>query len=102
MSTATTAQQHHLSRPVALAAAATVVVVGGLTALGVSLQNDSSSPSTPQVQNVTQPWKGCNDPTCLSGQQQNYLKDLQRSEKPAGPNVNHPTPIQPPGGLAGF
>jgi Spy/CpxP family protein refolding chaperone len=97
MSTASTTQQHHLSRPAALAAAATIAVVGGITALGVTLQHDSSAPSPPASQVRTSTWQGCTDPRCLTPQQRS---DIKNHEQNAPKAVTHPRSIQPPGGMA--
>jgi hypothetical protein len=57
MSTAINHQSHHhLGRQIAMAAAATVVVAGGATALGFSLsQNDATSPTAPGAPSLASP-----------------------------------------------
>jgi hypothetical protein len=57
MTTAISHQPHHrLGRQIAMAAAATVVVAGGATALGFSLsQNDAASPTAPGAPSLASP-----------------------------------------------
>jgi hypothetical protein len=57
MSTAISHQPHHrFGRQVVMAAAATVVVAGGATALGVSLsQNDGATPTAPSAPSLASP-----------------------------------------------
>ena len=43
MSTATVHHQHRFSHPIAMAAAATVVVIGGVTAVSIASSQDGSS-----------------------------------------------------------
>ncbi len=52
MSTATVHHQHRFSHPIAMAAAAAVVVIGGVTAVSIAASQDGSAtaPGTPAPQ----------------------------------------------------
>jgi hypothetical protein len=97
MSTASTTQQHHLTRPIALAAAATIAIIGGATAVGVALQNDSTAPSTPATHANSSHWPGCTDPRCLAPQQQQQNHPHKAHSQPY--YLHRPYSVRPlPGG----
>ncbi len=66
MSTATTSQHHSFPTSLALAAAsAAVVLVGGLTAYGISAAQDSTTPAQSTVSTSTTQNRMCPDSRCL-------------------------------------
>ncbi|HEY2880682.1 hypothetical protein [Nocardioides sp.] len=73
MSTAATTQ-HRFPHQIALAAAATVVVVGGVTAIGIAASQDSTTTPTGTT-SATHHWPGCTDPRCLPPDQRAHGQD---------------------------
>lgn len=65
MSTATTTHQHTFPTSLILGAASAVVLVGGLTAYGISASQDSTAPTHSQVSTSTTPHQQCPDVRCM-------------------------------------
>jgi hypothetical protein len=65
----TTATQHHFPHALAFAAASAVVVVGGLTAIGVAAYQDNTA-SHPSTSTTTTQNQQCPDPRCMPQSQQ--------------------------------
>lgn len=64
MSTAITTHQHRFAHPIAMAAVATVVVVGGATAVGVAVSHDGGTTAPTRSGTSTYDYQGCNDLRC--------------------------------------
>lgn len=82
--TATT--QHRFPHQIALAAGATVVIVGGVTALGLAISQDNAT-APAGTTSSTHPWPGCTDPRCVPPDQREH-----------GPSKGHPGQFPPPVG----
>jgi len=67
MSTATTTQQHSFPTSLILGAASAIVVVGGLTAYGISASQDSTAPTDSKVSTSTTHNQQCPDVRCMPG-----------------------------------
>jgi hypothetical protein len=65
----TTATQHHFPHALAFAAASAVVVVGGLTAIGVAAYQDNTTASHSPTSTATYNQQ-CPDPRCMPHAQQ--------------------------------
>jgi len=67
MSTATTTNQHSFPTSLVLGAASVAVVVGGLTAYGISAAQDSTAPTHSNVSTSTTHNQQCPDVRCMPG-----------------------------------
>jgi hypothetical protein len=66
MTTATTSRHRPFPTSFALAAASAAVVVGGLTAFGISEARDGTAPTQSTVNTSTTHVRTCHDTRCLS------------------------------------
>jgi hypothetical protein len=83
MSTATTAHQRSFPTSLMLGAASAVVVVGGLTAYGISASQDSTAPTHSKESTSTAHNQQCPDVRCLPSSQVHGYGTLFGSHEPA-------------------
>jgi hypothetical protein len=77
MSTATVHHHHRFSHPIAMAAAATIVVLGGASAVGLATSQDGTTPTAPTAPAVAP--DACQVNACLPSAHVGIRDFTQRS-----------------------